>query len=92
MTSFSSGNAGALAQTWNWPNRHFSLRAGVVTLKTSPFACRKAGHSPFLREQIIPLDRSGCVALFEMVGSTEVVVSAVSHPLEDDDHQGITQK
>ena len=86
LTSFSSGNSCALAETWNWPNRHLSLRAGVVTLQTSPFTCRKAGQSPFLRELIIPLGRSGCVALFEIVGSTEVVVSAVRHQLEDDYH------
>ena len=86
LTSISSGNPGALAQIWNWPNRHLSLRAGVVTLQTSPFTCRKAGHSPFLRELIIPLDRSACVALFEIVGSSEVFVSAVRHQLEDDYH------
>ncbi len=34
-------------------------RAGVATLKTSPFTCRKAGQSPFLRELIIPFGRSG---------------------------------
>ena len=63
-----------------------AIRAGVATLKTSPFTCRKAGQSPFLRELIIPLGRAGCVALFEIVGSTEVVVSAVRHQLEDDYH------
>ena len=63
-----------------------SIRAGVVTLKTSPFTCRKAGHSPFLRELIIPLGRSGCVALFEIVGATEVVVCALRHEIEDDYH------
>lgn len=63
-----------------------AVRAGVATLKTSPFTCRKAGQSPFLRELIIPFDRSGYVALFEIVGATEVVVSAVRHQLEDDYH------
>ena len=32
-----------------------AIRAGVETLKTSPFTCRKAGQSPFLRELLIPL-------------------------------------
>ena len=63
-----------------------AIRAGVATLKTSPFTCRKAGQSPFLRELIIPFGRSGYVALFEIVGMTEVVVCAVRHQLEDDYH------
>ena len=63
-----------------------AIRAGVATLRTSPFTCRKAGRSPFLRELIIPFGRSGYVALFEIVGTTEVVVSAVRHQLEEDYH------
>ena len=63
-----------------------AIRAGVATLRTSPFTCRKAGQSPFLRELIIPFGRSGYVALFEIVGTTDVVVSAVRHLLEDDYH------
>lgn len=63
-----------------------AIRAGVATLKTSPFTCRKAGQNPFLRELIIPFGRSGYVALFEIVGSTDVVVSAVRHQLEEDYH------
>ena len=57
-----------------------AIRAGFATLKTSPFTCRKAEQSPFLRELIIPFGRSGCVALFE------VVVAAVRYQLEDDYH------
>ena len=63
-----------------------AIRAGVATLKTSPFTCRKAGQSPFLRELIIPFGRSGHVALFEIVGTTEVVVCVVRLLLEDDYH------
>ena len=63
-----------------------AIRAGFATLKTSPFTCRKAGQSPFLRELIIPFGRSGCVALFEVVGTAEVVVAAVRYQLEDDYH------
>ena len=63
-----------------------AIRAGVATLKTSPFTCRKAGQSPFLRELIIPFGRAGYVALFEIVGMIEVVVCAVRHQLEDDYH------
>ena len=63
-----------------------AIRAGLATLKSSPFTCRKAGQSPFLRELIMPFGRSGYLALFEIVGTTEVVVCAVRHQLEDDYH------
>jgi plasmid stabilization system protein ParE len=63
-----------------------AIRAGIATLKTSPFTCRKAGQSPFLRELIIPFGRSGYVALFEIEGAADVVVNAVRHQLEDDYH------
>ena len=63
-----------------------AIRAGVATLMTSPFTCRKAGQSPFLRELIIPFGHSGYVALFEIAGTTDVVVSAVRHQLEEDYH------
>ena len=61
-----------------------AIRAGIATLKSSPFTCRKAGQSPFLRELVISFGRSGYVALFEIVGSTDVVVCAVRHQHEDD--------
>jgi plasmid stabilization system protein ParE len=62
------------------------IRAGFATLKSSPFTCRKAGQSPFLRELIIPFGRSGYVALFEIEGANEVVINAVRHQLKDDYH------
>ena len=63
-----------------------AIRAGFLTLKTSPFTCRKAGQSPFLRELIIPFGRSGYVALIEIESATDVVVVAVRHQLEEDYH------
>ena len=63
-----------------------AIRAGIVTLETSPFTCRKAGSSPFLRELIIAFGRSGYVALFEIESASEVVVLAARHQLEDDYH------
>ena len=63
-----------------------AIRAGFATMKTSPFTCRKAGQSPFLRELVIPFGRSGYVALFEIASATEVVVIAVRHQREDDYH------
>jgi plasmid stabilization system protein ParE len=63
-----------------------AVHAGLATLKSSPFTCRKAGKSPFVRELIIPFGRSGFVALFEILGPGEVAVAAVRHQLEDDYH------
>ena len=63
-----------------------AIRAGLTTLKTSPFTCRKAGQSPFLRELVIPFGRAGYVALFEIEGPSDVVIVAVRHQLEDDYH------
>ena len=63
-----------------------ALRAGIATLKSSPFTCRKAGKSPFLRELVIPFGRSGYVALFEVEDPSNVVVLAIRHQLEDDYH------
>jgi len=63
-----------------------AVRAGLATLQTSPFTCRKAGSSPFLRELIIPFGRAGYVALFEIDSPTTVTILAVRHQLEDDYH------
>ena len=63
-----------------------AIRQGFATLRSSPFTCRKAGRSPFLRELIIPFGRSGYVALFEIEDPANVVVVAVRHLLEDDYH------
>lgn len=63
-----------------------ALRAGIATLRASPFTCRKAGQSPFLRELITPFGRSGYVALFEIEDESNVTVLAVRHQREDDYH------
>jgi plasmid stabilization system protein ParE len=63
-----------------------AMRAGIATLKSSPFTCRKAGNSPFLRELVIPFGRWGYVALFEIEDESTVAVVAVRHQLEDDYH------
>jgi len=60
-----------------------ALRAGIATLKSSPFTCRKAGQSPFLRELLIPFGHSGYVALFEIEDESNVAVVALRHQLED---------
>jgi plasmid stabilization system protein ParE len=63
-----------------------AIRAAFTTLRTSPFTCRKAADSPFLRELIIPFGRAGYIALFEIESATDVVVLAVRHQFEDDYH------
>lgn len=55
-------------------------------LSRAPFAYRKAGHSPFLRELLIASGRTGYVVLYEIKDATQVLVLAVRHQLEDDYH------
>ena len=63
-----------------------AVRAGIATLKTSPFTCRKAGRSPFLRELLIAFGNSGYIALFEVEDAATVTILAVRHQREDDYH------
>lgn len=63
-----------------------ALRAGIATLRTSPFTCRKAGRSPFLRELVVSFGRTGCVVLFEVEDDSQVTVLALRHQREDDYH------
>jgi plasmid stabilization system protein ParE len=61
-----------------------AIQAGLATLMSAPFTCRKAGDSAFLRELVIQFGSAGYVALFEIESATDVVVLAVRHQLEDD--------
>lgn len=61
-------------------------QAVEVNLRAAPFVYRKAGESPFLREQLIPLGASGYVALCEIKNVRHIDVLAVRHQLEDDYH------
>ena len=56
------------------------------SLSRAPFAYRKAGDSPFLRELLIPFRGGGYVALYEILDAAQVSVLAVRHQLEDDYH------
>jgi plasmid stabilization system protein ParE len=56
------------------------------SLIRAPFAYRKAGDSPFLRELLIPFGATGYVVLYEIEGSALVQILAVRHQLEDDYH------
>ncbi len=63
-----------------------AIRDALHVLQTTPYTCRKAGTSPFLRELVIPFGAAGYVALFEIVDEHQVVVAAVRHQREDDYH------
>jgi plasmid stabilization system protein ParE len=63
-----------------------AIKEGVTFLESSPFACRKAGSSSFVRELIIPFGHTGYVALFEVVDSNTVIIGAIRYQREDDYH------
>ena len=63
-----------------------AIHHGFATLRSSPFTCRKADQSPFLRELVIPFGGTGYVALFEISDADTVVIAAVRHQREDDYH------
>ena len=63
-----------------------AIRDALQVLATTPYTCRKASISPFLRELVISFGATGCVALFEIVDAHSVVIAAVRHQREDDYH------
>lgn len=63
-----------------------AIRQAFLLLQLSPFSCRKADQSPFLRELIIPFGSAGYVALFEISDAQQVVIAAVRHQRESDYH------
>lgn len=63
-----------------------AIKDGMAFLAFSPFSCRKAASSSFIRELIIPFGSTGYVALFEMVNSTTLIIGAIRHQREDDYH------
>jgi hypothetical protein len=63
-----------------------AIEHAVLLLQTSPFSCRKAAQSPFLRELVIPFGATGYVALFEITNAHQVTVAAVRHQRESDYH------
>lgn len=64
-----------------------AIAAGIATLESSPFTCRKAHSSmPLLRELIISFGASGYVALFEIDDDRTVTILAVRHQRESDYH------
>ncbi|BDT66288.1 hypothetical protein os1_04470 [Comamonadaceae bacterium OS-1] len=64
-----------------------AIRTAVEThLARTPFIFRKAGASPFLRELVIPLRRTGYVAMYEIEAGNTVTILAIRHQREDDYH------
>ena len=63
-----------------------AIKNGVAFLTSSPFLCRKAGSSSFVRELVIPFGNTGYIALFEIVDSNTVIIGAIRHQREDDYH------
>lgn len=72
---------------WELPDRALlAIRREFRILETNPFTCRIAFDDRLERELVIPFGASGYVALFHVVSEREIVVSAVRHQREDDDH------
>ncbi|MDE1947845.1 MAG: type II toxin-antitoxin system RelE/ParE family toxin [Burkholderiales bacterium] len=63
-----------------------AIRREMRVLESNPYTCRKVSANPLEREWVIPFGACGTVALFEIVGSDEVIVSALRHQREDDCH------
>lgn len=63
-----------------------AIRDEMRVLESNPYTCRKVSGNPRERELIIPFGKSGNVALFEIVGAEDVVVTALRHQREDDYH------
>ena len=63
-----------------------AIKDGLAFLSLSPFACRKAGESPFVRELVITFGGTGYLALYEIVDDRTVIIGAVRHQREDDCH------
>lgn len=54
-----------------------AIKNGIDFLRSSPFACRKVGGTPFLRELVITFGSTGFVALYEIVDNHTVIIGAI---------------
>lgn len=63
-----------------------AIKRSCSFLEHSPFSCRKAGSSAFLRELVIAFGSAGYVALFEIHDASTVIIGAIRHQLESDYH------
>lgn len=62
------------------------IKDGIEYMRSSPFACRKVGVSPFIRELVITIGSTGYVALYEIVDDSILIIGAIRHQREDDFH------
>ena len=63
-----------------------AIRQACHLLTHSPFSCRKAGESAFVRELIIPFGATGYLAMFEIRDAKMVFIGAIRHQRESDYH------
>lgn len=63
-----------------------AIKEGLSFLSSSPFACRKTGASPFVRELVISFGSTGYVVLYEIIDDSTVIIGAIRHQREDDYH------
>lgn len=63
-----------------------AIQKAFGVLQRNPFTCRMASGDPLERELVIPFGATGYVALFHIESDALVVVSAIRHQREDDDH------
>lgn len=63
-----------------------AIRRGCQFLAVSPFSCRKADNSPFVRELIVPFGATGYVVLFEIKTAGRIHIGAIRHQRESDYH------
>ena len=63
-----------------------AIRQACQFLAISPFSCRKADNSPFVRELIVPFGATGYVVFFEIKAAGRVHIGAIRHQRESDYH------
>lgn len=63
-----------------------AIRQACRFLAISPFSCRKAEVSPFVRELIVPFGTTGNVFFFEIMVPGRVHIGAIRHQRESDYH------
>lgn len=62
-----------------------ALQAGLRTLESSPFTCRKADiNDPLMRELVVAFGGSGYIVLFRIEDAQNIRVLAVRHQRESD--------
>ncbi len=63
-----------------------TIHGALSMLEHHPYTCRKSGESPYWRELLISLGRTGFVAQFEIAAEDLVLVGAIRLQREDDYH------